>query len=195
MYFYFFLLKVDGYKANICSKIVKKKEIQQNILDLDEQLDKYIEELKDVNSDKTFNGTAFVSFDTEKDVKKFQDKYQDTEIKMHFFYIKDYILNCFKTNSDRDLTKFLYYNAPNPTEIRWENLDYPAIERMKRSSLLYFVSFLILIGSLGVLTVIGNYQSNFKYTDYRKNLVSAGFASVISIVNYIISQVLIKLSE
>lgn len=88
--------------------------------------------------------------------------------------------------------------APEPNDIKWENLEVNTKERRLRTFIISSIVCLILIISCVTLLSVSLLQKqlNKLYSDdyFLLQMVSFGFASLISLFNWVISKVMIKLT-
>lgn len=80
---------------------------------------------------------------------------------------------------ERDIT---IERAPEPEDIKWENLSFSVSEKIIRKGCTYFVTLLLLSMSFSIVYFLSSYERKHQDNDYLNFIVSF----IISLVNFII---------
>lgn len=192
--------KLNEYKSGLISSI-SKDELVKEIVILDNRLDEFIDKLNSINTNKyLFNGVVFATFNSIQDLETYLQKFPQTYIGKAMRFLNYTFLNCLYKHKTLTYMKqsleISVTNAPEPNDVIWENLEVSNSERRIRILEMIFILLLILGMSFGVLLGISYGQSKIKISNWTvKNIVSVVFAIVTSLFNFIITKVMIKLTE
>jgi len=142
---------VDLLKCNKCEKSIKLLDIEKEINELEKNLNNLIDQSQNLTKEN-FAGVIFVTFVNKKEKEKFLSPYPKNFIMFLIITIinlRYYLCGCFIHKNKRKRF-FLKKNisaeaAPEPEEIKFENLETSSIGRFCRTSFIYCIS-IIMIG-------------------------------------------------
>jgi hypothetical protein len=154
----------------ICEKEEKLEEIKKEIAERKEKIESLIEKSK-VDTQESFGGTAFVTFETIKEQEKYMDKLPSNFFTYMYNFIRNlgYMFCSCCIDKSKENIYYLKRNvkfeaAPEPEEIIFENLEITPSSRIIRTLVVYIISILILVVSLFIIIGLNNLQ---KYVDER----------------------------
>ena len=198
--------KSTGYyeEGILCCKNKKKLS---TLITREKQILKVMNKLEDDYSKNSFNGVAFITFNTEKEASNYEKKYPTTFIGKLFINIGKSISLCFcgcclSKNTKKSLrikSQITVDLAPEPEDIIFEHLEFNFISRFFRSLILYFFSILLAGISFVIVTLL-NYIQYKKEKDLQENIIlkyglSLAISLVTIIINYFIKVLFIKFGD
>lgn len=192
------------------------EDITRRLMHLDVQLNDWVELFDNIEyhpdksqREKYFTGRVFATFKDCSNYENFKDKFPDSIFGNIWIRIKYYIFGCFLRERSKENTRkaldITVEIAPEPNDIKWENLETSNRERRKRLLLINLAVFFILLISFGCLFGISAIQKQIKKDFQSKTktnsdlfveyFVSLLFSIINNIFNYIITQVMVLLSN
>jgi hypothetical protein len=152
------------------------------------------------------NGVLFATFNTNKEYNNYLDQFPSSffsKIYYNIYYLfAVYFLCCAFSQKSRDnlrkKVKLTVERAPEPQDIIWENLQYSGFQRIKRTCFVYFITFILIGVSFGIVLGLNYVQSNTnKELDdvYLRYGLSIVISVIISVINFLISYILTYLSR
>jgi hypothetical protein len=187
-----------------CTKPLPLDEVVKDIIIADSELNVWCDQLHDEKTRQTLiNGTIFATFNDHMTCEIYQSFFPQTNLGLLFVKIKYYLCSCcYNQSSLKKLYKSLQFtvtNAPEPNDVKWENLNLTTRQRSTKILLVTFYCLIILAFSTVTLTIVSLIQKQTQ-DDYADNYIlqqafSMGFACSISLFNWIISKVMIKFSH
>lgn len=206
------LQKYEAYKAEynvIKRKLLTCKNNNQNVYKScctkSISVDELVEELKNVEinmqrieefsanhscyTEDVFAGQVIAIFQSEGDANNFRDALSS---KNPFKRIIDYFILSKKNKKDLDC--YHIDNAYEPSDIKWENLEYSYGDQLKRTTILYIISIVLMVGAYFFLYFLTIEQKKFEGA-FVKLLASIVYSLITNMLNYIICRVLFILTE
>ena len=205
-------LQLSGQNKKYFSSFLNLKccETGESLKDLEEQQNKLIEEigkLMEKTKEETldyFSGCLIICVDTIAEQEKFLKENKSIAY-IHILNFLRYIFCRFTLtpsikNINRLRSQIIFERAPEPEDIKFENLQYAnSISRVSRTFLVYFLSFILLFICFIIVTALNSLQ---KYTDdkYDYHIVVAYTISLLitcfmQIINFIFEKLLDFLTE
>ncbi len=177
-----------------------KKKIK--LESLHEEKKQIIEKIKLLNNDissKSFTGVVFLIFNYESDAKKYVKVFPKTFFGKCFKNSSRaclaYLCCCISKKEKKKLKKKIKltgYLAPEPEDIIFEHLEFNFLQRLLRTSILFFFSILLTGISLVLVLLLNKVQFDNEKKVKNKFFLKYGLSLVITIVTSIIN-LLIKL--
>ena len=170
-----------------------KEEEQKLKKDLNELMEKTKENTMDY-----FAGCAIICLDKIEEQETFLEKNSNNLI-IHIFKLLAFVFcGCCINKNKKDIywlrRKIRFERAPEPEDIIFENLEIKTIERVFRTILVYFFSFILIFISFILVTALNYLQ---KYTDEKNNfhiivayIISLLISLCIQIINEIFKKIL-----
>lgn len=187
--------------SGCCGKVLTKQEVARKIIEIDCELNEMIDTFEDEEKMRMlFTGTVFATFKDVTDYDAYREFFPINTLSKIIIYLKMYIFCCCLNDRKlRYLKKSLSLTideAPEPSDIKWENLEITNRERRWRTFLVLVAVFFVLCFSFGVLLGISFVQKEISSKNTAaKYFLSLAFACVISIFNWIITQLMIRLTN
>lgn len=187
-------------KTGCCGKMITKEEVARKILEIDCELNEMIDTFEDADKTRSlFNGTVFATFKDISDYDAYRSFFPYSMITRMLTYIKlQFCGCCYNERENKYLRKKVSLtvdNAPEPSDIKWENLEISNYDRKIRIMYITIGVFLVLCVSFGALLGISYIQKQFNFDNQAgKYLVSLLFALVTNLFNWIITKVMLKLT-
>ena len=183
--------------TSCCMKEVSIKDLQRQRDKLKTEIIKFLKQLDDIKKSKLFTGIVFASFETCKNLELFQANFPKTYVGLILRYCKyflyKYVLRCLSRSEARRLEKSLNFyvvNAPEPTDIKFENLGFSFWNRVGRGLLTYTVTFVLLSLNLVIIWTIENSQDQSNSSDFGKYFISFLISLAVFVMNLILIRVL-----
>jgi hypothetical protein len=185
------LKKLSNYKV-LCRKNMSLELLKSQLAETTIKLNEYIVDL-DNPQKNLFTGVAFATFNTSKDCDLFLSEFPNTYLK-YFFVLFQYLMAtsicccCCDKKKINILKNKLFLRvsqAPEPTDILWENLEVTWTERVVRALVSYAITFLILVCSFGIILGLNLYQTGQNKSLYKYG-ISALISIIVSIINFIV---------
>ena len=196
--------KLKEFDEGFCGKKIPLDNVVRNLIIADSELNDWIEDLEDEKiREQLINGTIFATFNDHMTAEMYKSFFPQTNLELFFISIKYYLCKCcYSSKNKRKLYKSLQFtvsDAPEPNDIKWENLNLTTRQRGLKIILVTFYCLIILAISSITLLVVSIIQKETQ-DEYADNYVlqqafSMGFACSISLFNWIISKVMIKFSH
>jgi hypothetical protein len=192
---------IDQMKTGCCGKIVTKQDIARNIIDIDCELNEIIDTFEDEEKTRMlFTGTVFATFKDVTDYDAYRQFFPINTLSKIVIYLEMYVFCCcINDRKLRYLKKSLSLTvepAPEPSDIKWENLEVTNHERRWRTFIVLVAVFFVLCFSFGVLLGISFIQKQISSTNTAaKYIVSLIFACVINMFNWIITKLMMSLTN
>jgi len=193
---------VDILKCTKCEKSIKLLDIEKEINELEIKLNNLIEQSQNLTKEN-FAGVIFVTFANIKEKEKFLKPYPKNFIMFLIITIinlRYYLCGCFIHKGKRKRF-FLKRNmsaetAPEPEEIKFENLETSSIERFCRTAFIYCVSIIMIGFSFVFISRLNIMQKQLDNNEDINNvLLKYGLSLIITIVTAIINVILEALFE
>lgn len=151
------------------------------------------------NDNKYFTGTVFATFKDVLDYDTYKSHFPNSTLGRMWTYFKVYAISCFfdkkKQKYNRKSLELTVDWAPEPSDIKWENLQFTNYERNIRNLNMTVVVFLILCVSFGALFGISKIQENLNYDNkIAKNIFAVIFALITSLFNWLIQKTMLRLT-
>ena len=211
LYYKFHLLDLGLYFCYCCiyDYDLPLKILQNQKLSYEAALEKEQQDVLKYITRKNFTGYMFISFNKIKDKEKFLAEYPHNFFDMVLYFLKNikYYICCCCINKEeykrfRKVKGIDAHDPPEPEDIIWENFNYSARQRGIRTILVFLISILLIILSLGIifgLTFIQDYLNADDRQAKHKNiffkyLISLIITGVISIINAIFQLILERLT-
>jgi hypothetical protein len=136
-----------------------------------------------------FSGRVIAIFNTEKEANEFKSKTQTNDFSK--------IIQYFKSKEEKlDIKEMHVEPANEPSDLIWENMEYTYGQRMERIFVVFLLSLALMIGSFFILYLLTQLQLDNKNEDqFTKQILSLVFTISINIINYVVSTILIKVTE
>ena len=188
---------VDIVKCNKCEKSIKLLEIEKEINQLEKKLNNLIEQSQNLTKEN-FSGVILVTFVNKKEKEKFLKPYPKNFIMFLIITIinlRYYLCGCFIHKNKRKRF-FLKRNmsaetAPEPEEIKFENLETSSLERLCRTSFIYLISIIMIGISFVIISRLNILQKQIDNNEEINNvLLKYGLSLIITIVTAIINVIL-----
>ncbi len=138
-------------------------------------------------TENTFAGEVFAVFNTEDEATTFLEKTKSSG----FYKMIRYL---FKKNKTLELKNLHVNTASEPTDTIWKNLEFSYGDKNIRSLIIYFLSFVMMAGSFTLLFLISQSQRNLTDSN-TKAVVSIIFSLIINIINFVVSKILILVTD
>lgn len=183
--------KKTEYKS-FFSKAVAVKSLDDELTKACKELDliehEFTNHTSELDSDH-FAGQVIAIFNTEKEATEFKSKTEKNTVSKMLDYVKH-------KNDKIEINHIHVDSANEPTDLKWENLEYTFGERMIRISIIFALSIGLMIGSFAILYFLSRLQVNLKEDDpFIKLLLSLVFSAVINTINFVVSKILIIVTE
>lgn len=199
-------MQLNKFRPSCFSKSLTKMEVATKIIEIDEQLEIQLERFEDVSkTEDYFNGTVFAVFNDSYDYESYKEQFPQSFTGRMLRHLNYFLCGCCYDKSKLELLKqtlsFTVNISPEPSDIKWENLDISNAERFKRKLKVLILMFFILILSLGALLGLSYLQIYIKdnKTESTKDSVgyvlSSVFACTTTLLNYLIVQLIVKLTQ
>jgi hypothetical protein len=181
----------------ICGNEETLVELKSRLNELSLKLDKYLSDFDNAGK-KLFTGVVFATFNTVKEYEAFLAFFPKSFVKyifvlFQYIFVKFLCCCCSNTKRIQKLKTKLYLNvspSPEPTNVLWANLEVTLFEKIVRTIICYFITFIILAISLAIILGLNVWQK--KLTDEgSKHRYSVSIA--VTLFLNVINQVVIKL--
>ncbi len=194
------------YKFGLCGNVVNINEIKNQILDLNNRLMKMLDDIEaDKLNQKLFSGVIFATFKNGKDYEQYLESFPNSFFGLVFkvylpYFLSNYLFCCCfsekKRKKYRMFSQLDVEKAPEPLDIKWENLRYSKFNRFFRAIIVYLISGALIIISLVIVVALTKAQTSGISQDSNINYgFSIAISIVISIINYIMTELLKILSK
>jgi hypothetical protein len=195
------------HKFGVCGKIEEKEAIKKEIIDLNARLTKMLDDIEaDKLNQKLFSGVVFATFKNCKEYEAYLEIFPNSFFGLIFkiylpFMFTNYICCClYKAKKRKKYRLFSQLNvekAPEPSDLKWENLRYSYMNKFFRSVIVYLVSIVLIVISLFIIVGLTQVQNDFKNIQNKgiNSGLSIAISTVISIINYIMTILLKILSK
>ena len=198
--YYSGFLECDSDNEKPLSEIKKKKdEIQQKIEDL-------IAKSKS-NTSEYFGGAAFITFNDIKEQELYMKNIPTDSVQYFFHFMKQLYYTFFsccvnKTKISYIIRNVKFEEAPEPEDMKFENLDVSPVERTIRTILVYIISVIICGVSFGIIVGLNQYQKHLDEENsgsmsllYIMSLILSIITSVIDVVLEIVLDILTQIEK
>ena len=187
--------------TNCCEKKIPIIEIMRKKKHKENDLNNLLEASKNIKKEN-FANVAFISFDTISEQEKFLNKYSQnlfTSLILMLNNCKYYLCCCFLSKESKIKWEKekgeLVSSAPEPDDIKYENLETSKYGRMIRTFITTLISFIIIAVSFIIVLLLTIAQEkidqmSFGAKNFSKYAVSLGMTGAISIVNSIFLNIL-----
>ena len=180
-----------------CGKSQTLMELKEKEQKLKEDLNKLMEKTKEKTMDY-FAGCAIICLDKIDEQEIFLEKNSNNLIIYIFKLLSFVFCGCCFNKNKKDIywlrRKIRFERAPEPEDIIFENLEIKTIERIFRTILVYFCSFVLICISFVLVTALNYLQ---KYTDEKNDfhivvayIISLLISLCIQIINIIFQKIL-----
>ena len=198
-------------KFGMFGKLENKDAIVRELIRKDAMLNDWIDKLhNEEEKKKIVTNTVFAVFKDHAALEEYKNQFPSTTIQRIWLNIKLHVFgHCCVGHEERArLRKVLNLTiskAPEPSDIRWEHLELTTNQRTVKTLLIYLVVVIILGGSFIALLALNVWQKRLERAQKslpkeKQNpiyglILSIGFASIISTINFIVSKVMIGLTS
>ena len=203
-YFYYLL---NIYGINLCQlnkcKTADLSNLEKEQLKLQKKLNNLLEQSQKNLTKKNFSGVIFVTFNTKEDKEKFLKPYPKNCIMLLLtsicnlrFYLCGCFINSVKRKSFFIKKNMIIESAPEPEEIKFENLEISSKERFFRTLLIYLISIIIIAISFALISRLTLIQKKIKDKEVNYSiLIKYGVSLIITVVISLINEILKILLE
>ena len=158
-----------------CTKEENYKTLTEEKKKKQEEIDRLIEESKQ-NTLDYFGGAAFVTFDSIKEQELYLKNVPNNSIEYFFRFLRNmsYYLCpcCINKNSLYYLKRNVKFEAaPEPEDIKFENLEVSPFSRIMRTVLVYIISIIICGVSFAIIVALNKVQTNLDNNNDSNHLV------------------------
>lgn len=200
----------DSIYSGILFKTIDTKEtLNSKIHGTKIKIANYLKRIENINQNKElFTGVVFASFKNAEDYERYYDFFAHSLIGSIFIFIEYYIAKyllccCYSKGRLRQLSKAYQLRvekSAEPADVIWENLQYSAFSKIKRTFFVYLLSFVLIIICFFIILGLNYLQwknqnqktFNSATASYILSLVITG---VISGINYMLSVMMTKLTS
>lgn len=113
----------------------------------------------ELNSASLFTGRVFVTFEDSKHYSEYYGYFSHSMVgkifsSLRYFFSHTFCACCFSDRTRHMISKkykFKVEEAPEPTDIIWENLEYSDLSRFVRKIVTYTISLLIVLINLAIV--------------------------------------------
>mmetsp|Transcript_22773 Transcript_22773/g.21975 ORF Transcript_22773/g.21975 Transcript_22773/m.21975 type:complete len:228 (-) Transcript_22773:1242-1925(-) len=174
----------------------KKKELVES--QLDEEIEALKEKLKEFESNLApgteqdlFIGKAFIVFETPEQAQLVQSYYE----KSIFARMYNFVACCCEKRED-SLEEAIFFRAPEPTDVFWEQLNVSKPKKCRRTTETYAITFLLLGCDLGIIYGLNKWKDQYKdaENEYRDIVIGLAISMVISLINKLLAIVVKNVS-
>ena len=207
----YFYHPLDIFGLYICpftlyEKYKKISEIEEEKQKLEEKRKAIINDTK-ILSKENFSGVVFIIFNSMKEKDKFLQRHNKNfvlNIINAISNLKYYLCYCCIDSSERR-EYFLKHNisieeAPEPEDIIYENLEFSWVQRLFRTFLAYFISFILIASCFFFILYLNKIQKRISQSEDGNNIVNTYGISIsislsIAIINSIFQNILVILTK
>jgi len=190
-------------------KMESKDQLKVQIQTKRENIQNYFNKIDKISEHpELFNGVLFASFKNTSEYEKYFNIFPHSILGAIWAYtnfiLANYLFCCFYSNKKKKeinkSIKFRVERSPEPSDIIWENLQYTEWQKFKRVLIVYLISAILIFMSFIIILSI-NYLQWLSQKSYWFNnllikyLMSCMISLVVSMVNYIFTTLMTKLTE
>lgn len=191
----------DQIGGGLCSEPQTKEEVAREILALDAKLNLWLDEFEDEDKKRElFTGVVFATFADVYEYEAFKNAFPQSLLSYIFHYLRYLVCGCCAKNREKyewqRTLELIVTGAPEPDDIKWDNLQITRNQRYCRQFGINLVAFLILCMSFGVLLGISYGQRQIQINNQAgKYILSLIFSIVISSFNWVIKKVFVAITS
>ena len=163
---------LSEHKFGLFGKVEKKEDIVNELKDLNLKLSKLLDDIeKDKLNQKLFSGVVFATFKNGKDYEEYLESFPNSFFglifKVYIPYVFSNYLCCYffsekKRKKYRLFSQLNVEKAPEPTDIKWENLRYTSTQKLVRSIIVYLISLALIVICLVLVVLLTKAQNDIK---------------------------------
>ena len=170
------LEEMNYYKGYLCCKRkIPYIKLEEKRKKYEDQLELLFKE-KMMTSKENFAGCIFITFPTIKEKENYYNKFPHSFFEKSIVFIKELKYRiCWCCLYKETLENFHRRKklkvsfAPDPEDLIWENMEFTLISKIKRISIIYIISLLLIGVSFGIILYLNYLQQSSELHDWEIN--------------------------
>ena len=167
---------MNYYKGYLCCKRkIPYIKLEEKRKKYEDQLELLFKE-KMMTSKENFAGCIFITFPTIKEKENYYNKFPHSFFEKSIVFIKELKYRiCWCCLYKETLENFHRRKklkvsfAPDPEDLIWENMEFTLISKIKRISIIYIISLLLIGVSFGIILYLNYLQQSSELHDWEIN--------------------------
>jgi hypothetical protein len=187
--------KLEIYKA----KKMNTDELVKQRSETKQKIDEFFQNISKLNN------VVFISFENCEKRENYFNKFPSSFVMKFIRFIQNILVNslcscCFEKSYKRKiklLTTLKVEEAPEPSDIIWQNLEFSDLNKILRKIGIYFITILLISISFGIVILLNYIQNKYK-DDLESNInlaLSLIISLIITVINTLLNTTIRKLSE
>jgi hypothetical protein len=198
--------KARNTDRHTTGKIFKRTETLVQLTDkrnkVKEQMDKCQAAINNIEESSQSTGVVFATFKDCEAYEGFLNSFPQSALAKLFYKGLNILASRYGLFSESYkkklnlISKLKVVEAPEPSDILWENLEYTDYSKAMRKLWVYLMSILLICISFVTIVGLNIIQNKFKEQSSRVNtLLALAVSQVIGLINFLLNKTLRKLSE